>query len=97
MSNIFRSRYDVSVAVKTGRGGRLSSIMQVGRERGNKGWCGAMGLRPDEDIQQLRSRLMHLVEHQLSGDTSLWAVELTGSTLKRSNVLLYNLIEEHGG
>lgn len=68
--------------------------MQVRGERGNKGWY---GLRPDEDIQLLRSRLMHLMEHQLSGDTSLWAVELTGSTLKRSDILLYNLIEEHGG
>lgn len=60
----------------------------------NKGWH---GLRPDEDVQVLRSRLMHLVKHQLSWDASLWAVELTSSPLKRSDILLYNLVEEHGG
>lgn len=43
------------------------------------------------------SRLMHLVKHQLSRDSSLWAVELTGPPLERGDVLLYNLVEEHGG
>lgn len=60
----------------------------------NKGWY---GLRPDEDRQLLRLRLMNLVKHQLLWDMSLWAIELTGSTLKRGNILLHNLIEEHGG
>lgn len=68
--------------------------MQVRVDKENKGWC---GLRPDEDAQLLRSRLMHLVKHQLSWDTSLWTIELTGSPLKRGNILLYNLVEEHGG
>lgn len=63
-------------------------------DTGNKG---GRGLRPDEDKPVLRSRLMHLVKHQLSWDTSLWAVLLTGSPLKRGDILLYNLIEEHGG
>lgn len=61
---------------------------------GNKGWY---GLRPEEDVQVPGSRLMHLVKHQLSRDSSLWAVELTGAPLERGDVLLYNLVEEHGG
>ncbi len=67
--------------------------MQVHVNKGKKGWY---GLRPDEDIQVLRSRLMHFVKHQFSWDTSLWAVQLTGSPLKRSHILLYDLVEEHG-
>lgn len=93
MSNIFRS-HDAYVEVETWNDGQLSSIMQVRVDKGNKGWY---GLRPDDDLEVPWSRLMHLVKHQLSWDTSLWAVELTGSPLKRGDILLYNLIEEHGG
>lgn len=45
----------------------------------------------------LRSCLVHLVEHQLSGDARLWAVLLAGPPLKRRHVLLDDLVEEHGG
>lgn len=48
-------------------------------------------------MQLLRSRLMHLVKHQLSRDASLWAVGLIGAPHERSDILLYNLVEEHGG
>lgn len=64
-------------------------------DKGNKGWY---ALRPRwGGTVTPRSRLMHLVKHQLSRDTSLWAVELTGSPLERGDVLLYDLVEEHGG
>lgn len=45
----------------------------------------------------LRSCLMHLVEHQLSGDARLRAVLLAGPPLERRHVLLDHLVEEHGG
>lgn len=56
------------------------------------------GLRPDEGTREVpRSRLMHLVKHELARDSSLWAVELAGSPLERRHVLLHHLVEEHGG
>lgn len=68
-----------------------------GQETGSRRKEGWYSLRPEEDERQLRSRLMDLVEHQLSWDTSLWAVEFTGAALERSHVLLHNLVKEHGG
>lgn len=66
---------------------------------GQREWEGCYGLRLDgeEAAAALRSCLMHLVEHQLSGDARLRPVLLTGPPLKRSHVLLDHLVEEHGG
>ena len=43
------------------------------------------------------SRLVHLVEHQLPWDLGLRAVQFAGSPLKGGDVLLDDLVEEHGG
>lgn len=43
------------------------------------------------------SRLVHLVKHEFSRDSSLWSVHFTGSPLERSHVLLHHLVEKHGG
>lgn len=43
------------------------------------------------------SRLMDLMKHELPWDTSLRAVDLAGSPLERGDVLLDDLVEEHGG
>lgn len=51
----------------------------------------------EQTRQWPRSRLMHLVEHQLARDTSLWAEQLAGAPLERRDVLLDDLVEEHGG
>lgn len=62
--------------------------------RGVKGQC---GLRPGGGSEEVPwSCLMHFVKHQFSGDTSLWPVYLKGSSLKRCDVLLHHLVEEHG-
>lgn len=69
-------------------------VMRVEVCNGAECW---RGLRPDEDVWPQRSRLVHLVEHQLSGNSSLWAVNLARSPLERGNVLLDDFVEEHGG
>lgn len=53
--------------------------------------------RGEAKAQSFASSLVHLMEHQFTGDDCFWTKLGSCPTLEGSDILFDNLIEKHGG